>query len=86
MIVKAKNAVLSKESVFQLFALYRSFAFTPVIPDPWPIPLTVTFESTVCPVVYGLEVFGLVPVIGLLNTTAPMDWNTPTERRAAAKQ
>lgn len=50
-------------------ALYRSLAEVPVIPVPLPIPLTDILASKVCPVVYGFDVFGSVPVIGLVQST-----------------
>ena len=52
----------------QLFAAYRLLAFAPLIPVPRPMPETVMFACTFCPVMYGLAVFGLVPVIGFSHS------------------
>ena len=45
--VNSKYAVKSIAAVFQLFALYLSFAAEPIAPAPLPIPLTVIFGFTV---------------------------------------
>ena len=49
--VHSKYAVRSIEAVFQLLALYRSFAVAPTAPMPREIPLTVMLGLNVCPVV-----------------------------------
>jgi len=75
--INSKYAVRSIVEVFQLLALYLSFALLPFMPVPLPIPETVRFGSTICPVVYGFDVLGLVPVIGLVK----IDWPCPIIRK-----
>jgi hypothetical protein len=41
------------------------------MPEPLPIPETVIEGSTVWPVVYGLDVLGLVPVIEFVKILCP---------------